>query len=989
MREIILTMSRLSHVRLSNVRRFGCDVDISLSPQATIILAPNGTGKTALFEAIELALTGKVARLNDDLHALIRDGEDNASVTLEFDTFSQQVVVNTEKKVFWTPPFHLFGQAKPEDVSYLFRLTHLLDQRDQHWFIQGNSHEAGEQLAKLPIGKDALHVKRVLPKIRRSLNKLVSESESKLKDAEIRVNRWKARLEEREDVRQQSAEDLPSLEQVVEKIASLSSEDFKLDSIEAAATAHSACDSKVKQLAQEFEMKYAKLQRWESRLIDYEECRENELVHSSEVVKAEKAKAFALDELEQVRLSFERATTKLRESEANLEAQEQLNLKFQRKEQVLTELNQTKSRLKETKTALALAEKKYTRAQELYDEHRNVLNKFSQQNAKKGDLHNSYEELAVAENALSKWGDYLTQIELEEEKVEKARVTIEVVNDELASVSSELDLAEKRAESASESLSQLEQASDQVRASVATISANISSSQADCPVCGVEHGSEELKRRVKEQLKVVNPALRSLTDHYAECKKLVSTLRQSKNSLSEKLSSVSQKRVDALRKIREFKLFAENVRKVSLLSELDFKQAKLNLAKRRAELEELERRLEDYFASLPEIPTQELLSELDQQVKKLWTTAKDKSQLIFDLEAKIKRLSRTFDVLNVATEKVQSKEKFVENLESLTKMVEELRVQHGEAVAALTAAESVHRQCTNKYDTAYSEWVVWRNKLMEYNDSWSSEKLSGPPSKDVLDQTLRNLVEELSSLESEKVVLDEIRKQIALLRGAEKYQTLQSQIDLLRGNQSEEAYTEFLINELELLEGTYSDLTDKAKAFSTLEKNLVKEVEEIQARVSSVEPLWHSLLGRVVREERFSETSLKFYNRYRKSHLNIKVPISGNPVSAVKVASEAQKADLQLTFLLSMALSHQWSPWKALLLDDPTQHHDLVHASSVFDLLRDYVVHHGFQVIVTTHDPVQARFFARKLRNDGVDTRLITLGTAEGGVRCVHSETGY
>jgi ABC-type hemin transport system ATPase subunit len=98
------------------------------------------------------------------------------------------------------------------------------------------------------------------------------------------------------------------------------------------------------------------------------------------------------------------------------------------------------------------------------------------------------------------------------------------------------------------------------------------------------------------------------------------------------------------------------------------------------------------------------------------------------------------------------------------------------------------------------------------------------------------------------------------------------------------------------------------------------------------------------------------------------------------VASEAQMTDLQLTFLLAMAQQHHWSPWRALLLDDPTQHHDLVHASAVFDLLRDYIADYSFQVVIATHDALQARFFMRKLENDGIASRLWTLKPTDAGV---------
>ena len=99
-----------------------------------------------------------------------------------------------------------------------------------------------------------------------------------------------------------------------------------------------------------------------------------------------------------------------------------------------------------------------------------------------------------------------------------------------------------------------------------------------------------------------------------------------------------------------------------------------------------------------------------------------------------------------------------------------------------------------------------------------------------------------------------------------------------------------------------------------------------------------------------------------------------------QVASEAQITDLQLTFLLAMAQKYSWTSWKTLLLDDPTQHHDLVHASAVFDLLRDYIADHGFQVLMATHDPVQAKFFMRKLENDGIPVNLVMLNSTEEGV---------
>ena len=139
-------------------------------------------------------------------------------------------------------------------------------------------------------------------------------------------------------------------------------------------------------------------------------------------------------------------------------------------------------------------------------------------------------------------------------------------------------------------------------------------------------------------------------------------------------------------------------------------------------------------------------------------------------------------------------------------------------------------------------------------------------------------------------------------------------------------------------------------------------------------------MRRVLRDGRLSEAEFRYGSSYNKPVAEVRVPLHRADARADQVASAAQMTDLQLTFLLAMAASAGWSPWRALLLDDHTQHHDIVRASAVFDLLRDYVADLGFQVVLATHDALQARFFMRKLRNDGVPARLVELRSTGAGV---------
>ena len=77
-------MTLLRSITISNVRRFADNVKIDFGEGVTILLAPNGTGKTTVFEAVELALTGTVSRLKNSLRPLIREGMEQARVRLDF-----------------------------------------------------------------------------------------------------------------------------------------------------------------------------------------------------------------------------------------------------------------------------------------------------------------------------------------------------------------------------------------------------------------------------------------------------------------------------------------------------------------------------------------------------------------------------------------------------------------------------------------------------------------------------------------------------------------------------------------------------------------------------------------------------------------------------------------------------------------------------------------------------------------------------------------
>ena len=81
--------------------------------------------------------------------------------------------------------------------------------------------------------------------------------------------------------------------------------------------------------------------------------------------------------------------------------------------------------------------------------------------------------------------------------------------------------------------------------------------------------------------------------------------------------------------------------------------------------------------------------------------------------------------------------------------------------------------------------------------------------------------------------------------------------------------------------------------------------------------------------------------------------------------SEGQLAALQISAMITASVLLPWSRWRALLLDDPLQHADVIKVSAFADLIRALCADKQHQVIMTTHDRVQADFIAAKFLAGG------------------------
>ena len=111
------------------------------------------------------------------------------------------------------------------------------------------------------------------------------------------------------------------------------------------------------------------------------------------------------------------------------------------------------------------------------------------------------------------------------------------------------------------------------------------------------------------------------------------------------------------------------------------------------------------------------------------------------------------------------------------------------------------------------------------------------------------------------------------------------------------------------------------------------------------------------------------------------VPKGVGEIDPVLVHSEGQMAALAVSMLCAASLTFPWSRWKALVLDDPLQHNDAIHAAAFADLMGNLVSAEGYQIFLSTHDVAQAEFLQRKFRSRRIPcTTLNLLGLGKNGV---------
>lgn len=1001
----------LERIELSNFRVYGEDFSLTLpsGPGVTLISGPNGMGKTTFFDALEWGLTGEIRRFNDYLtkrsraEHLTRFGASEAShrVSLYFNGGSPIDRTATYEVPESQVASLLKAPSWPEisDLYSYLSITHFLGQSSGQRFSLKKPSEQWQAL-RGPAGVDRLNwaKERIGSNATRmAFNRAIKEFAIELDLAQNELGEWRTLLSRQATAKRltsmrslspdevlkalgdvegdlglvtrtnagiskPSSDVLGNLEAVREILVSTrdasASKLTELNSLEALPAEHTALQHELTSIA-------TKVQS-----ADNEEAanrrkisNENEALRRYEGMQSKLESEVSKLKLDQIALSSLReaheTVTSTDKALAEFEAQ-RLSL-----ESSIAKFGQDRETLRSEEEQRAAL---LTRREELtvsLTEARRIFELFHRFEAARIDL------------------DSFVELHKSDLTVDQLRLSLEVAEREDA------ELAQREIEKRNkiESLSTRDAAID---AAVSVIVSHLNTEDIECPVCKSRF-EEGLLRVVQGQVRVQSSELSPLAEELNE-------LRNSRESVVLRVTKI-QRDLEARGFIDRTKRSKE-----AHLNDLVAELARFNVAvqmpdevvkRLQARIDELESMLRATELSLvTSSDPREISSKID-AIDSSLTVAKSKLASI-RLEMERTRTRREAASITIskhnrrledagfepsrwneylssnvtdANQRSQELSDLIELIQPVKKRVEDLR----------QVSEVGERQRL----AFIEDQKVAQFRLRDLEERWAGAGLSFPIDATSLLKAQQEEVAKKSSIDS---LLVRLRN---LLDGYKAWLE-DRDINLVNEEISSKLKQAACSSEIEfdaLLVGKVEIARRKVERSTAVREMSEQFVHSLQVKADAYSEQVLRPLNTCIRQfSRALMTRADDSVTYRAEHyanrselkpeINLRKGIGGETSIEMNpnlYFSEGQLAALSISALFAASTCFRWSRWKALLLDDPLQHSDVIHASAFVDVIANLVKELGYQVIVSTHDEAEFEYMANKFRSASIPLSLCEL----------------
>lgn len=996
----------LRDAQFSNFRVYGDSFTFEFppGPGVTLITGGNGLGKTSFFDGVEWALTNEVRRFNDSLldkrratlHPLTRVGAQQAShrVSLRFSDGSvidrgngfareEADIIRILKRADWAEIGNLHGYLS---------ITHFFGQASTQRFSLKKPSELWEAL-RGPAGVDRVNNLRERlggQSMTRAFNRAIDQRIEQLEAANNDLVSWGALTKERDRSRRLASSERAISPSHIWEEASLLVRDIigTPDSLSwPFSDDHCPPEAVLEHLSSLLDARSRRADTDRdmvidlTRLLEEFESARSEMATLSEQIAANEARlAMSREELGLGEIALREAARTSRDSELQANVARDRQLALNMVATTAERLSRTTARRIQLRKQLLEAESTSARALSREQEIHALQEVASKQRAERQAL---ADELSRARERARLSGMLVgvrTEMALLQGSIEEDRAL--ELRESHATRNAELDEAHRLVVSLTIKLAKHDDRARAIVEAVTNLAHQLGHDDVSCPVCATPHPPGELlalvqaqvarlsedgstasslavdmaiaRLEVEERTRRMNEANAELTS-IARLERLLADRRDLREELLRQLGDVgglegqeySQDQVSRL----EDELVAMN-------ATLATTQMPETLAAELLEVQETRRAQETICSS-----TLLLEADVDREVEAcrsillrhpdLWD---DGAGLVVDLSAEMQAVDQ----------------RYREAGEKATRDAGKLHATHSGREALLQ--EQV--RATGVIAAMNARLAALTSDISDERRRWTQAGMPGEPNAERLAFWRREIEERSALLKPARATLEHLIAGFRIWLGNEQLQKQEQEMAeklTASGASSELAHQELLTHRIE-----------QASEQLRTARDAQAKVARVRTQINSMaggytdavlKPL-NETIGRFAKTLMTGSGSAINYTPHHLSASSQLLPsvLRSNPDGTVKQLemdpshyfSEGQLSALSVAALLAASTTFEWSRWKGLLLDDPLQHNDVIHASAFMDLLRQMVQHLGYQIIVSTHDSAEAEFLGRKCASSGI-----------------------
>jgi DNA repair exonuclease SbcCD ATPase subunit len=1001
------TMSRnavyLSQLSLSGFRTYGARTEITLpaAPSLTVIVGPNGLGKSTLFDAIEWGMTGALkrinnidARQNDKLRSIGVDPQ----VKLLFSDSTEILRAGSDAKVSFngTPAAQsniddwLIADATwadMNDIADCLHFTHFLGQSTKQLFVHQEGKVRWSRMAG-PSGLQALwEMERKLGRRQTTIgfDDLKEKLNQHILQTSEELEKFKKIMDDmglqRELARSDAAISPDEIEAGISEIQHLLHQYFKAENLVFEFKA-----GEIRLVQQQMLMEQVKddLAKKLMQLDEWPTLAQTFMTYSADIANHTKALALAKENATHAGELLQTAQA----SEASLrEERDAIQIQINERLTETSKLNQAVSQRNEVAkineenlqigTTLEELRKGLTELSQIIEEKNVELNALKEQKkqygalrASKRDLEEIQRNVATLQTRQMQHQTALLQAnqlaESEPELIRKHDETKQELN-ALAQELLGLDQQWQQAKVSADTISQ----------AVVQIAGALREEDCACPVCQSSFLEGELKALANASAALVNGQLSQ-----------IETLRQSKlprqNLLHLALEEIDRQQKAILEAHAAVRLAAEqaqsleqDLRAKPLLTLFAVDQfadickvrlAELNEAIAAAEMEIAQTRdvtiLESTIANLESDKNsvaQQSIAMTQKRDAATLRSAQLQATLAIFSEQELADMDQRLVALSVANEQAQTS--LLEKNKSVDAALEASANQ--KAKHAMLEAEAA------KYESSVLSIVKLHQGLQK---RWQDLNYAGEPTPERVVEASRDQAEQqirLHGLQLRHERLLEGQRRYSAQTSVQRIEKEKNQFLSKYPGKSEQEVKDFLNNRIKEKRAAQDNLTQvRAKRDelvgamrtnnTSIRDGITTPLNKSVARFCNALMVDRNLKVNVdaIASATTAQALLSFQSEGSEAKKNLELYLS-----------EGQLAAVSLCLLFGAATTYPWSRWKALLLDDPLHHNDTIHSAAFVDVIRNLIKHQGYQIVVSTHDMEQAGYFLRKCANAGIETQ--------------------